>query len=163
MQWEMLNEQREGRERKPHTRVTRESHGGDRRACSTAASCSPRCLRLKCLERHPKPWVTHSTAEETDSGGCVMGLESHSLCTRVEPSRSWVAWPQETHFGVSRFQSSCLSSPSTLAPRASCCTSRARPLSHSVHYPCCPLGLTLGPDLPMPGSVQVSPLQRGLF
>lgn len=96
MPWEMLNKQREGRERKPHSRVTRESHGEGGRAGGTRASFAPRCLRIKRLERHPKPWVTHSTAEETAPGGRVTGSESHGLCAREEPSRSWAAWPQET-------------------------------------------------------------------
>lgn len=96
MPWEMLNKQREGRERKPHSRVTGESHGEGGRAGGSRASFAPRCLRIKRLERHPKPWVTHSTAEETAPGGRVTGSESHGLCTREEPSRSWAAWPQET-------------------------------------------------------------------
>lgn len=96
MPWEMLNKQREGRERKPHSRVTRESHGEGGRAGGSRASFAPRCLRIKRLERHPKPWVTHLTAEETAPGGRVTGSESHGLCAREEPSRSWAAWPQET-------------------------------------------------------------------
>lgn len=96
MPWEMLNKQREGRERKPHSRVTRESHGEGGRAGGTRASFAPRCLRIKRLERHPKPWVTHLTAEETAPRGRVTGSESHGLYTREEPSRSWAAWPQET-------------------------------------------------------------------
>lgn len=96
MPWEMLNKQREGRERKPHSRVTGESHSEGGRAGGTRASFAPRCLRIKRLERHPKPWVTHSTAEETAPGGRVTGSESHGLCAREEPSRSWAAWPQET-------------------------------------------------------------------
>lgn len=73
-----------------------ESHGEGGRTGGSRASFAPRCLRIKRLERHPKPWVTHSTAEETAPGGHVTGSESHSLYTREEPSRSWAAWPQET-------------------------------------------------------------------
>lgn len=57
--------------------------------------------------------------------------------------------------------SSCLPSFLPLTPHILVVLSK-HPWSYSGHHPCCPLSLVaLVPDLPLPGSGQSSPLQRG--
>lgn len=78
------------------------------KATVRTGALTQRCPRFHCLDGQPEPRSTHLTEEETDPGGGVMGPESPSLSTRVEPSCSWAA-------------------PNTAHVTACCCPSNAHP------------------------------------